>query len=417
MATPGGSGWSGWGPNDRPAPEPIWSSQYAGHAYARPEYAARYPPPPPPNPAPRWGGRGPVLLIGALVVVIVLVVAGSLVRWWSHQRSDDATGPVPGQLTKEFPTAPSVAWKVTADQLGADALTLSSPRGDGFYSFPPALVDDGGVAVAVEEAAPSYGTSANLVVAGVNVATGQPWTTHIAASCPEQIVTHLIACNTSDGEQQRFAFVDVRTGTQSGTAVVPDGKGGEPAFDGEAVYLTSTANGSAMRVTKVDRAGKEIWSVQPDVPSRPGPGFAWTTIGGGLVGASTNGDAVLSATDGHLLSTSVGAGQVLADGSLVGSTGSDDQGRPSGYRSRAPERDDHRTARSRESPERLGRADAAAARGHITRSGRDGGGRRSAVPARRHHVDVVRGDVDQSRRHGHRPHHRRRHGQRRTARL
>lgn len=299
-----------------------------------------YPPgmwPPAPTPAaqglssPRRG-RGPLLVLGSVAAVIVVAIAGGLVWWTTHRQSSDSDGPVPGQLTKEFPTAPSVAWKVTADQFGARAFTLLSPEGDGFYAFPPALVDDGGLAISVP--GPSDGTRTRHLLAGVNTATGKPWTTQFEANCAPQIVVHLIACTKNpNDEQQDYAFVDVRNGTQTGTAVPPDGLHGTAAFDGHAIYLTgSDANGSQMRVTKLDGAGRLLWSVHPDIPIKRGPGFARTTIGRGLVGSSMDGTAVLAASDGRLLSKNVGAGEVLADGSLVGSTAtSNSQGMPTGY--------------------------------------------------------------------------------------
>ena len=271
-----------------------------------------------------------MLLIGVVAAVIVLVLAcGGLVWWWSHKGSDNGDGPVAGQLTREFPTAPSAAWKVDADQVGASAFTLSTPEGDGYYAFPPALVDDGGIAIAVPGPG---GDTGKPILAGVNMATGKPWTTHIEANCVEQIVGHLIACSTSANDKQQFAFVDVRSGAKSGTATVPKGKDGIAAFDGHAVYLTGgDANESQIRVTKLDRTGGEVWSVTQDVATSPGPGFARTTVGRGLVGVSMDGNAVLSSGDGHLISKNVGAGEVLADGSLVGPAGLDSRGVPSGF--------------------------------------------------------------------------------------
>ncbi len=271
-----------------------------------------------------------MLVVGAVAAVIALVVAGVVVWRWSHTGSDGGAGPVPGQLTREFPTAPSVAWKVTADQFGASAFTLSSAVGDGYYDFPPALVDAGGIAISVAGAGDATGVK--HVVAGVNMATGRTWTTQFHATCPPQIVRHLIACSTMVDDQQQYAFIDVRDGNPSGTAVAPKGIHGAAAFDGQAVYLTgSDADGSAMRVTKLDGIGRLVWSVNPDVPISSGPGFAYTTVARGLVGATMNGIAVLSAGDGHLVSKNVGAGEVLADGSLVGSAGSNSQGGPSSY--------------------------------------------------------------------------------------
>lgn len=329
MATPRGSGWPEWGPDDRPAPEPGWS-HYQDPGYPHAAYEPGYPPSPAPNAAARWSGRGPLLLVGAVAAVIVLVAAGGIV-WWSHRGSENAAGPVPGQLTKEFPTPPSVAWKVTADQFGARAFTLISAEGDGFYAFPPALVDDGGVAVSVAGTGGS-GTTKHML-AGVNMTTGQPWTSQTEARCPAQVVGHLIACSAQEGLQQQFTFIDVRTGTRSGTAVVPKDISGTAAFDGQGVYLTGGgANGSSMRVAKLDIAGHQVWSVDLDVGASQGPGFSWTTVGVGLVGASRNGaTAVLSAADGHLISRNVGAGEVLADGSLVGSTGLSAQGTARGF--------------------------------------------------------------------------------------
>jgi len=271
-------------------------------------------------------------VIGAVAALLVVAAVGGLVWWKVHRPTDDSHGPVPGQLTKEFPTAPAMTWKVTADQFGARAFTLLSPEGDGFYAFPPALVDDGGIAVSVPGA--SDGTRTRHLLAGVNMDTGKPWNTQFEASCPPQIVDHLIACakNPND-EQQQYAFIDVRDGTQTGTAIAPNSIHGTAAFDGHAIYLTgSDANGSQMRVTKLDGAGHQLWSVHPDIPVTQGPGFSWTSIGRGLVGATMGGTAVLATTDGRLLSKNVGAGQVLADGGLVGPTAdSTSQGTPTGY--------------------------------------------------------------------------------------
>ncbi|MCV7258930.1 outer membrane protein assembly factor BamB family protein [Mycobacterium shimoidei] len=271
------------------------------------------------------------MVIGVVAAVITLVAAGVVVWRWSHSGSDGGAGPVPGQLTREFPTAPSVAWKVTADQLGASAFTLSSAVGDGMIAFPPALVDDGGIAISLPGS--DYDSQRKHVLAGVNMATGQPWTTQVEARCPAQIAGHLIACSKSTDDQERFGFIDVRNGTETNTLVVPKGIHGEAAFDGRAVYLVgSDANGSAMRVTKLEGVGHQVWSVAPDVPISSGPGFVWIRVGRGLVGASRNGtQVVLSADDGHLLSKNVGAGEVLADGSLVGSVDSNSQRTTSGY--------------------------------------------------------------------------------------
>jgi len=277
-------------------------------------------------------GRGVLLVVGTVAAVIVLAVAGGLVWWMVHRQSSDSNGPVAGQLTKEFPTAPSIAWRVTADQFGARAFTLLSAQGDGYYAFPPAFVDDGGVAVSVPR--PGDGGRVGHRLVGINTATGKPWTTQFEASCPPQIVNHLIACmNSPRGGQQGYAVIDVRSGKQTGSIVPPDGVHGTAGFDGHAVYLTdSDAQGSQMRVTKVDGDGHLVWSVHPAVPISQGPGFSRTTIGAGLVGSTMGGTAVLAASDGRLLSKNVGAGQVLADGSLVGaSANSDSRGMPSGY--------------------------------------------------------------------------------------
>ncbi len=326
MPRAGGPGWSGWGPDDRRATE-------AGHRQsptgAYPPAAQQYWATTPVEPRHPRSGGGPARIVIVVVAVLAVVLTGVVVWQLSH-RGTSGAGPVPGQLTREFPTAPSVAWTVTADQLGAGALTLNSSEGDGFYAFPPALVDDGGIAVSVAAAG---GSTVNHVLVGVTMATGKPWTTQVPASCPAQIARHLIACPSATGDAQRYAFIDVRNGTQAGAAAVPQGAHGSTAFDGEALYLTgSDSNGSVMRITKLDRAGNQVWSVTPDLPIPSGPGWTYTAVGRGLVGASMNSaEAVVSAADGHLISKNVGAGQVLADGSLIGPVHGNGQGGPNGY--------------------------------------------------------------------------------------
>lgn len=298
MASPGGPVWPGPGP---------------GYGYQVPPQAMMKPP-----------SRRLLLVVVAIVLAIALVAVVGVVWWLTHRTSDDA-GPIPGQLTREFPTEPSVAWKVTADQLGVSALTLSTPVGDGYIDFPAALVDDGGVAVNVESGGDIAGFK--NFVAGVNMATGKVWKTQVEAKCPSRIVHHLIACSKPTDYTQQYAYVDVRTGTEAGAAVLPRNSGpipdpGTADFDGNAVYATGggATNGSeSFRVTKLDGAGHVVWSVTEPVTGNVGSGFSRTTVSGGLVGASFGGvEAVLSAANGSVVSKNVGAGTPLAGGGLFG---------------------------------------------------------------------------------------------------
>ncbi|MDL9937778.1 PQQ-binding-like beta-propeller repeat protein [Gordonia sp. ABSL1-1] len=282
---------------------------------------------PPQPPRPPRGQRAVPWVLAAIAVLCVVALTAGAIAWWSSQRDSadsdtaDRQPLLPGQLTGTFPTAPGVAWAVTASDVGADQFVSPLPW-DSQYLRVDALRDDTTVVTLAHTI--SAGARAMKVV-GVDTTTGKHWTFDTGvASCADRIVDHLIAC----ADTQRVYLIDVRSGATTDTIMLP-GSGYGIAFNGDAVF-TRTYSGSTLTITKLTPAGT-VWTREITPPEALPSGDASNfTATDDLVASGGGTITVLAAGDGKTLLSEPGRSTIeaLPDSSMLVVTGSAASGNP-----------------------------------------------------------------------------------------
>lgn len=274
------------------------------------------PPSPPPTtyPSPGYppavpGDRRAVrfALIGVIVVcVVALVVIGT--TWWVTSRSDDGQAPLAGQLTKEFPTAPSAAWTVKPSDFSGDRFVSPAPYGSS-YNRLGGLADDTSVVTLVKS-----GTGDAHVV-GVT-ADGRKWAlAEPMDECASRITDHKTACSGPSS----LVIVDTTTGSVLSRWSHSGAFGVE--YDGTYAYLRSFPGQSGVEISKYGPRGLE-WTKQYSAPDDgPGRGDSSGYLATSKLLATTAGGhvAVISTSNGRELVNRPGGTRysALSDGSIV----------------------------------------------------------------------------------------------------
>ncbi|WP_248488697.1 PQQ-binding-like beta-propeller repeat protein [Tsukamurella sp. PLM1] len=237
------------------------------------------------------------------VVCVVVLVAGGI-YWWHSRPSDGDSGPVPGQLTAEFPTAPSVAWTVRPSDVGASTF-FSTNFTASQYGSPGGATDGRFVLTGAE-------VNGRSTVVGIDAA-GRAWVPDQSLACADQVVAGRTACRVSQSDDSRVFIADLAGRTVSAGVPASDKHFGMVAYNGEAAFRTSDT--SIMRVTA---SGVE-WSRPVTMPESPGGDFHAALATRSLVSFYYGGAAyVASAGDGTVLHTYTGnRARILPNGGMV----------------------------------------------------------------------------------------------------
>ncbi len=281
-----------------------------------PQYGYGQVPPPPPTPARR--SALPWILAGVSVVCVIVLVAGGI-WWWKSRSADDASGPVPGQLTKEFPTAPSPAWTVRPSDIGAARFFSTN--------FTSAQYDSAGGATDGRFVLTGAEIGGRSTVVSVDSA-GTAWTPDRALACADQVVAGRTACRASQSDSPGVFLLDLAARSVSAGVPASDRQFGMVAYNGQAAFRASSA--SLMRV-----GPSEVeWSRQVSGPEGPGGDFSGALATSSLVAFNHGGGVyIATAHEGNVVHSYVGALPLISpDGGMV-VHGSDNDGvavRPDG---------------------------------------------------------------------------------------
>ena len=288
-----------------------------------PGYGAYPAPPPPPAPPNRralaW------VLAGVSVVCVIVLVAGGI-WWWQSRKTDGDSGPVPGQLTKEFPTAPSVAWKLISAATGRGGLSAKQIFGlagqDKTYMVANRATNEDGSVVAVFAGNGTYSDSPRLVL--IDSATGNTRTVQgTFNTCSEQIVAGVIACTAGSDTDAQLVAVDVATGERRTVATL-DSAGPMIGISRLGIFVAARdARGANNALIRYDLSGKVVYRKAYTPAQGFGSGDAWGLTATDALVAVQSGGATshFRADNGDLLLTKAGYGRdPLPDGGLVTST-------------------------------------------------------------------------------------------------
>lgn len=272
--------------------------------------------PPPGYPPVRRRRRGVgVALVGVALVCVAALVVGGVV-WWQKSKASNPGAPLAGQLTKQFPTAPSASWSLTSSTVGTSRFTTSDPAATR-YLAPGAIADDHTLLTFA-----STDQSDDQRLIGIDTSSGKYWTLpeEWVSGCAQAIIGHRTACY----RDSAVMFVDTTTGTVTRRDPVTGISPYEIAFDGANAYLRQFPNGR-MQVTKYTPNGIAWSRTYPQsanaLPSGDSSkvlttGSLYASAGGGIV-------TVISTADGREIVNRPGrvALSALPDGSIVFSAG------------------------------------------------------------------------------------------------
>ncbi|WP_082789429.1 PQQ-binding-like beta-propeller repeat protein [Tsukamurella pseudospumae] len=279
--------------------------------------------PPPPAPARRsaltW------ILAGVSVLCVLVLVAGGI-WWFTSRKADDASGPVPGQLTSEFPTAPSVSWKLTAAATGATGLNAHRIFGvagqDKTYLVANRALNEDGSIMAVFAGSGSNSDTPQLVL--IDTATGHKRTAPgTFGTCSERIVGGVIACTSASQTSPELVIVDARSGERRTIASL-DSTSSMIGISRLGVFVGSRdGSGHDRALVRYDLSGKILFRKTFEPAEGFGSGDAWGLTATDSLVALQSGGAIthFRGDTGEMLLTKAGYGrEPLPDGGLVTST-------------------------------------------------------------------------------------------------
>lgn len=145
------------------------------------------------------------------------LVSGAAVGLGAFWLNRDGDGPVPiaGQLTAEYPTAPSVAWQVSAPELGGESLLALDSSQSQYFAIGLSHDDRSIVTLLRDDDSLSSGSR----VLGVDTATGSHWLTDFRVrGCADTIVAGRTACYLED---DGVYVIDVTDGSVLWQAPLP----------------------------------------------------------------------------------------------------------------------------------------------------------------------------------------------------
>ncbi|KXP14458.1 hypothetical protein AXK60_00665 [Tsukamurella pseudospumae] len=237
------------------------------------------------------------------VVCVLLLVAGGI-WWFTSRKADDASGPVPGQLTSEFPTAPSPAWTVHPSDVGASKFFTTNFT-SAQYGSPGGSTDGKFVLTGAE-------VGGRTTVLSVD-ASGSTWVPDHSLACADQVVAGRTACRTSQSDDSRIFLVDLASRSVNAGVSATDRQFGMVAYNGEAAFRISSASVMRIGPSEVE------WSQPVSGPDGPGGDFSGALATPSLVAFNHGGGVyVASAQNGKLLYSYTGSlPQILPDGGMV----------------------------------------------------------------------------------------------------
>ncbi|GAA1087884.1 outer membrane protein assembly factor BamB family protein [Tsukamurella spumae] len=256
--------------------------------------------PPPPAPARRsalaW------ILAGVSVVCVVILVAGGI-WWFTSRKADDASAPVPGQLTKEFPTAPSVAWTVRPSDVGGSKF-FSTNVTNAQYNSAGAATDGRFVLTGVDR-----NRLSSVVAIDADGRTSFPQKN---LACADQVVGGRTVCRVAQSDDPTMYMLDLASGQTSSGISVSDNNFGLVAYNGDAAFRTSSSTITRFSDRRIE------WSRPVSMDESPGGDFHQALATRDLVifyygGASY----VASAHDGKLLHSALDRPTIAPDGSVI----------------------------------------------------------------------------------------------------
>lgn len=214
------------------------------------------PPPRPPkkNASPiAWLGAHKAIAIAAVVGISIIAVVASIgIRLWGNDTSsagDSTVAAAPGQLTKQYPTAPTEAWTLTAAELRGGQTFVSTDPARNQYRTAGILHDDDTVVTLLSGPSRRGGP-----VVGVRVTDGKRWQTQQSVNgCSDRIVDNVLACLTDSD----VLFINTDSGRVDATVTYPEGSPYAVGFDGNAAFVRYFL-WSGLKVAKIGLDGV-IW--------------------------------------------------------------------------------------------------------------------------------------------------------------
>lgn len=244
-----------------------------------------------------------VLVTVAVVAVAGLLGAGVLIGK-TLSRSDEAGGPVPGQLRGTFPERPEIGWRLAADTVAPGAKFVRPDPESSQYERPGFIDVDGLLITTV------LTPDGDRELVGVDAASGRPrWTAPVPAAqtgradprCASATVTGLLPCVVGAD----LWLVDIASGAVRRTLPAPDVTYAVEVH-GEDVFTRGYSHASQRSFFArgtVEDLTSGWYTTYPFDSVCPGSGDSslFSVTGAVLAGGSMENVTVASASDGHRL--------------------------------------------------------------------------------------------------------------------
>lgn len=264
-----------------------------------------------PPPRKRLSGA---LLAGIIGLVCVVALVVGLGAFWLNRDGGGDEGPMPiaGQLTAEYPTAPSVAWQVGVNQLNAYGIVSPNPT-DSQYERVGFSHDDRTIVTLLKQQRSDRGGR----LLGVDTVDGRSWLSDdVMWACADRIDGGRTACYDGTGVH----IIDVGDGSIERSGPLPVASPYGIGYAGESAYVRSfgPAGLTVYEITPDGRGWERSVAVpEQTVPTGDAAALLMTDV---LFVSSVGGHTVvLRLADGEVLFEGLGHPNVqgLPDGSVA----------------------------------------------------------------------------------------------------